>query len=166
MKFCYIYPEVAGELGPHTVLDRSTMPPEVVELHHEFHGWLGDAILTVARCYIVTAPVAAAIRAEGLSGIQFAYVEISTDYEYDELYPNRPVPMFVWLQIAGKPGGDDFGMALNNHLVISERALQVLSPFGTEQARIAPFIQDDGVVPETFTTSYILKNYMANIQDC
>jgi hypothetical protein len=165
MAFFYILPEVAGELGPHTVLDTSTHPPIVSKLHYAFHGWLGDAFLTSFPCYIVTTAAADALRAAGASGIQFGEVEVSTDYEYEELYPNRPLPPFVWLQVSGKPGKDDFGMARNHYLVLSERALQILSPLGIAHAHIAPFVQDDGIVPETLTSSYIVKKYLASVED-
>jgi hypothetical protein len=159
MSYVYIFPEIAGEHGDHSVFDRSKTPFEVTKLHYVFSSWLGDALVKgYFRCYILTAPAAAALQASGMSGIRIADAEISTDLEYDEAYPNRPVPPFVWLQIIGKPGQDDFGMARNNHLVISERALQILSPFGTAHALLAPFAQDDGVVPEPFTLEYILKH--------
>jgi hypothetical protein len=72
--------------------------------------------------------------------------------------PNRPLASFVWLQISGKPGQDDFGMARNNYLVMSEQALQVLAPFGIAHAHMAPFSQDDGVVPEPLTFDYIVNH--------
>jgi hypothetical protein len=158
MRYVCVIPEIAGEHGENSVFDRSTTPFEVIKLHHVFSSWLGDAIVRGYRCYIVTTPAAAALQTGGMSGICFADVKISTDLEYDEAYPDRPVPSFVWLQIVGKPGQDDFGMARNNHLVMSERASQILSPFGIEHALIAPFSQDDGVVPETFTSNYIVNH--------
>jgi hypothetical protein len=130
----------------------------VSKLHYEFHGWLGDDFLTSFPCYIVTTSAAAALRAAGVSGIRFGEVEISTDDEYEELRSNRAAPSFVWLQISGKPGQDDFGMARNNYLVLSERALQILSPFGIAHAHMAPSLQDDGVVEEPLTFAYIMSH--------
>jgi hypothetical protein len=162
MSYVYIFPEVAGEHREHSLFDRSTSPPGVPNRRYVFHGWLGDALLKGYRCYILTTSAAEAVRTEGLSGVQCADVEISTDYEYEDLYPNRPLPTFVWLQIMGKPGQDDFGMARNNHLVMSGQALQILSPFGTAHALLASFSQDDGVVPETFTFEYMVSHHRVN----
>jgi hypothetical protein len=108
--------------------------------------------------FIAEIGAAAALQAGGMSGIRIADAEISTDLEYDDAYPNRPLPPFAWLQIVGKPGQDDFGMARNHHLVLSERALQILSPFGIAHAHMAPFLQDDGVVPEPLTFDYIVSH--------
>jgi hypothetical protein len=159
MAYVYFLPEIAGEHGEHSVFDRSKTPFEVTKLHYVFSSWLGDAFVKgYFRCYILTAPAAAALQAGGMSGIHVADAEISTDLEYDNAYPNHPLPPFVWLQIVGKPGQDDFGMARNHHLVLSERALQILYPFGIAHAHMAPFSQDDGVVPEPLTFEYIVNH--------
>jgi hypothetical protein len=158
MSYVYILPEIAGEHGEHSVFDRSTWPLVVTKLHYVFSSWLGDAFVKGFQCYILTAPAADALQAGGMSGMRIADAEISTDLEYDDAYPNRPLPLFVWLQIVGKPGQDDFGIARNHHLVLSERALQILSPFGIAHAHMAPFTQDDGVVPETLTFEYIVEH--------
>lgn len=41
-KFFALEPEVAGGLGPNTVMDRSVHPPRVSHLHYVFDGWMGD----------------------------------------------------------------------------------------------------------------------------
>src|SRR6476619_7650634 len=134
MGYVYILPEIAGEHGERSVFDRSTWPPVVINLHYVFSSWLGDALVMGFSCYILTEPAAAALQADGMSGIRIADAEIATDLEYDNAYSNRPLPPFVWLQIVGKPGRDDFGMGRNHYLVLSERALQILSPFGLAHA--------------------------------
>ena len=46
--------EVAGGLGPQSVLDSSTNPPVVSVLHYDFVSWLGDDIVASFPCSIVT----------------------------------------------------------------------------------------------------------------
>lgn len=45
MKFYSLEPEVAGSLGPGTVMDTAVHPPRVHKLHYESDGWSGDDIL-------------------------------------------------------------------------------------------------------------------------
>ena len=55
------------------------------------------------------------------------------------LFPNLQLPKFVWLQIDGKPGQDDFGIARGPGLVVSERALEALRELGIANALVTPF---------------------------
>jgi hypothetical protein len=45
----------------------------------------------------------------------------------------------VWLQVTGRAGRDDFGLAADLRLVISERALDVLKGLQLDDALIEPF---------------------------
>jgi hypothetical protein len=75
----------------------------------------------------------------GATGIRFDEVEVTTSKLFQELYPNRQLPKFVWLQIKGRPGRDDFGIGLDPGLVISERALEVLRKLGISNALITGY---------------------------
>ena len=75
----------------------------------------------------------------GLTGVRFDKVEVTASELFEQLYPNRRLPKFVWLQIIGKPGQDDFGMAKGLMLVVSERALEVLKGLGISNALVTPF---------------------------
>ena len=139
MKYFYIEPEVAGGLGKNTVMDRSVHPPIFRRLHYEFDGWPDDALLTSFPCFIVTEAAKKKLQSVGLTGIRFDRVEVTTSEAYQELFPNQQLPKFVWLQIDGKPGKDDFGFAQNARLIISERALEVLRGLGISNALVTPF---------------------------
>ena len=45
MNYYAIEPEVAGGLGPNTVMNRTLHPPAVSKLHYNLDGWLGDVLL-------------------------------------------------------------------------------------------------------------------------
>lgn len=123
--FYSLYPEVSGGFGDNVVYDPATR--HVSHLHYEFDGWLGDDILqTSPCCYIVTERLKDAISKIAGSGYFFAHVEISTSDQFRELYPNRDLPPFWWLQVSGQPGKDDFGLSANNCLVVSERVLAAM----------------------------------------
>lgn len=139
MKYFYIEPEVAGGLGENTVIDPSVHPPIISKLHYEFDGWLGDLLLETFPCFIVTKDAKRKLQSIGATGIRFDEVEITTSEMFRGLYPNRQLPEFFWLQIQGKPGQDDFGIADDLGLVISERALEVLRELGISNALVTPF---------------------------
>ncbi len=136
MRFYIVEPEVAGELGNKTIADRSVHPPKVKKLHYHFSGWLGDALLESFPSFIATETARTAIQDAKLSGVHFDSVETSKSEQFDELYPGRSLPRFVWLQVVGKPGVDDFGLAADHRLVVSERALNVLKPRGLDHALV------------------------------
>lgn len=120
-------------------MDRSTHPPKVERLHYVFSGWLGDVLLESFPSFIVTNAAQAAVQAQGLSGVQFGAVEVTKSEEFDEQSRVRKLPDFRWLKVSGKAGADDFGIGSDHRLVVSERALDVLKPFGLAHALIEDY---------------------------
>ena len=139
MRFYFVEPEVAGELGTRTIMDRSTHPPKVERLHYDFSGWLGDALLESFPVFIATDAACSSIQNERLTGVQFGPVEVTKSEQFDELYPGRQLPKFTWVKVLGRPGIEDFGLAADHRLVVSERALNVLRQFGLAQAIIEEY---------------------------
>ncbi len=139
MKYYRVEPEVAGGFGERTIIDRSSGKMVVRKLHYEFDGWLGDVLLESCPCFIVTETAKKTLQSAGLTGVRFDKVEVTASELFEQLYPNRRLPKFVWLQIIGKPGQDDFGMAKGLMLVVSERALEVLKGLGISNALVTPF---------------------------
>lgn len=138
MRFFVLEPEVAGGLGEHTSMDRSVHPPAVKTLHYVLHGWLGDVLLESFPTYIVTAEAKEALL-EDSTGATFDKVEITCSPEFKELYPHRQIPDFAWLRVTGKARIDDFGLAPDWRLVVSERVIDVLKRLGLNNALIEPF---------------------------
>jgi hypothetical protein len=139
MIYFRVEPEVAGGFGEHTIIDRPSGKMVVRKLHYEFDGWLGDALLESCPCFIVTETAKKTLQSAGLTGVRFDKVEVTTSELFEQLYPNRRLPKFVWLQIDGTPGQDDFGIDQHYGIVISERALKVLEGLGISNALVAPF---------------------------
>jgi hypothetical protein len=128
MRYYFIEPEVAGGLGPQTVMEEGPNRPTVTDLHYVFDGWLGDEIVESTPCFIVTGRLADNIRDNGLTGTSTATVRIGRSETFDELYADRGLPEFVWLKVGGERNTDDFFVADDGRLVISERALRVIAP--------------------------------------
>ncbi|WP_316674842.1 hypothetical protein [uncultured Tolumonas sp.] len=119
-------PEVAGGWGDGTEADTTCHPPKVKKLVYEFDGWLGDSIVTSFPCYLVTEELAQSVKNAKLSGYELASCKITKSEIFNELYPNRKLPMFLWFKVVGKAGVDDFGIGANLRLVVSDAALTVL----------------------------------------
>jgi hypothetical protein len=65
----------------------------------------------------------------GITGAEYGEVEVSCSENFTELYPERNLPPFVWLKVDGAEGADDFFIAEDGRLVVSERAWDVIRPF-------------------------------------
>jgi hypothetical protein len=139
MNYFFLEPEVAGELGKGTVLDTTVHPPLVSKLNYQFSGWLGDVLLESFPCFIISADTADALEKGYYTGLSFSEVETSTTPEFNAMYPDRTLPKFRWLQVLGLAGRDDFGLATDHRLVVSEKALEKLQQFGIGHALVEDF---------------------------
>jgi hypothetical protein len=139
MKHVVLEPEVAGAWGPNTLADTSVHPPLVSRLHYEFDDWLGDELLESFPCFIVTARLGAELERARLTGFVLDDVEISVSENFEELDPDATLPPFRWLRISGEAGQADFGVASDQRLVVSDRALAILERFQLQNAERSPF---------------------------
>jgi hypothetical protein len=134
--------EVAGGYGPNTIFtDRKARPPILKRFNFELNGWLGDPVLMTVSNYVVTERIRDRLQAMGATGATFGEVEISTSGEYDDwqtLHPGRELPPFVWLQVKGVAGVDDFGYTISNGtcLAVSERVLDIFIECGMKNAKM------------------------------
>jgi|SRR6185312_618941 len=136
-NFYKLEPEVAGGWGKDTVVDSSPTPRTIHELHYEFDGWLGDDIVESTPAFIVTVALGESIQESGLSGATLGPVKITRAPQFLELYPDRILPDFNWLQLNGKPGVDDFALSSDLFLVVSGRALNILKSHNLDFCEIA-----------------------------
>lgn len=139
MTYRYVEPEVSGSLGESTDLDSSVHPPVVSRLEFRFDGWLGDCLLECFPCFVLTERAKAAVEASKFSGVIFDDLVVSKSDQFDELYPGKELPVFFWAKVTGVAGQDDFGLAKDFRLVLSEQALKVLERFGLEQSLISDY---------------------------
>jgi hypothetical protein len=137
-SFYRLRPEVAGGLGSNTVMDRTGALPIVKHLHYEFDGWFGDDIIESFPVYLVTNSTADVLVQEGLTGFLLKDVEVTKSEEFLELYPDRDLPEFQWLDVHGKAYADDFGLEAPARLIVSEDALTCLRRGSLEHCEISP----------------------------
>jgi hypothetical protein len=63
-------------------MDRSVWPPAVKRLHFEFDGSLGDAILEIFPCFVVTEEVKESLLGMGATGAAFDDVEVTVSDQF------------------------------------------------------------------------------------
>jgi len=140
MNYYLLEPEVAGGLGQNSQIDRSAGKVDVMKLHYEFEGWLGDDLLESCPCFIGTVRLVELLNANMLSGYTIDNLEVSMSYEFRHAYPHRKLPEFLWIKVHGDPGIDDFGLSSNGSLVVSSKALSVLNQCNLNHCDIETFI--------------------------
>lgn len=138
-RFADLKPDVAGGIGRGTIMDTSVHPPAGSKLIYQMEGWFGDVIITTFPCFLVVSQAKQALQNIGSSGASFAHVEITKSDDFLELQPAVELPQFVWLKVSGKAGHDDFGIAGDLRLVISERVLDILDHLGIPSATVEPY---------------------------
>ena len=126
MRFWKLTPEDPAELGDDTTMDTTVHPPVVNSLHLMFVGWLGSEFIECFPIYAATRGLADDLERAGLTGFQVADLQMTLDEQFQEMYPDRQLPGFVWLKIVGSARSDDFGMDADHKVVVSDRALAVL----------------------------------------
>ncbi|MEM6689202.1 MAG: hypothetical protein AAF664_07245 [Planctomycetota bacterium] len=132
-----IEPEVAGGLGDSTEIDRSGGRTLVTKLHYVFDGWLGDSIIESHPCFVVTKALGDALVESRISGFELRGLEVSQSETFEELYPDRTLPEFRWLQVTGTACSDDFGISDEHLLVVSASALEVIQKHGCDNCDIS-----------------------------
>jgi len=135
----YIEPEVSGGIGRNSIIDTSFHPPIVKKLNFEFEGWLGDELIESSPCFIVSENLKNKINQGKLTGFKFDNVEITKTENFNELHANKILPKFYWLQVIGKAGQHDFGIANDFRLVISTSALSIIKQTKIEHADIEEY---------------------------
>lgn len=120
-------------------MDASVHPPVVSRFAYRFESWLGDAFLEAFPCFIATCALADTLVMNEFSGFTIEHVTVSSSDEFKALQPGMKLPDFVWLKITGIAGNDDFGLAADFRLVVSEHVLHVLKSFNLENADIEAF---------------------------
>ena len=91
-KFFSLRPEVAGGMGPDTVMDRSTHPPVVSRLHFELADWLGDCLVTTFPCFLVLRTTAERLIATAYTGFRISTALVTATDLYWEINPGGTPP--------------------------------------------------------------------------
>ncbi|WP_027386024.1 hypothetical protein [Chryseobacterium gregarium] len=130
MKYYQLYPEVAGTLTEDCIDDAVARPVKISKMNYEFDGWLGDDLVTEAGHFIVAEKLAEALMQSMLSGFNLGKATTSKSEQFEEMYPDRILPVFKWLRINGESKQDDFWFSKESMMLyVSEKAYDVLKDF-------------------------------------
>ena len=139
MTYFVLEPEVAGGFGPATTGDLRARPPLIERFNYEFDTWLGDPILEAISTFIVTDRLKEALIEAQASGVAFGDVEVTKSGIFLDMNGDRTLPAFSWLKITGQAGKDDFGLSMSRHLIVSERAMNLLKVFGLKYCEVSEY---------------------------
>ena len=139
MTYFLLAPEVAGSFGPATAGDLRATPPLIEKFNYEFDTWLGDPLLEALCTFIVTDRLKVRLIEAHATGVGFGDVEITQSGIYLDMYGDRPLPAFSWLQITGRAGKDDFGLSSSGYLIVSERMMNLLKAFGLNHCEVSEY---------------------------
>lgn len=155
MEMYKMTPEVAGGLGPRTIISNidqirngAETIPNVSHLHYEFEDWLGDDLLESTPCFLVTDRLSQALITHQISGCKFEDAEISVSELFEQLNGKKELPKFVRLVPLGRinitesmEGTDSLAQDIcvtdSAELVVSERCLSVMQQFNLEHCKVS-----------------------------
>ena len=137
-EYYQLEPEVAGEVGPGSVVDRHEHPPKVEYLDYIFNGWLGDCLVESFPVFMITEMAANELLENKLTGFELKEASVSIDPSFADLYPDSDTPDFKWLAVNGKAFSTDFGLK-DNMLIASKEALLIIQKHGLKHCDIVKF---------------------------
>ena len=149
MKYYILEPEVPGHLDDNTPEKPSSEGPYaqyVDNLGIRIEGWMGDDLMTIDPCYIVTSVLRDALTVSALSGFEIDTVAVSLDKQllmFPDMAASWPIPKLYWLKITGKAGNDDFGLSPADApvmLVVSGQSLNLLQSFHLESCEVSEYV--------------------------
>jgi hypothetical protein len=130
--FFVIQPEASGRPDPGTAAEG--------EASCSFDTWLGDDLVSAHPLLLVTTPLKEAL--EGLNrprGFSFGRVRATPSGFFQRYNPGRRLPRFWSLEVHGRPGLDDTGIAGDGSLVASARVVAVMAAAALKHATLSQY---------------------------
>ncbi len=124
--FCTLLPAY-GEFSPHADVNYNLYPPEVRQCLCDIDVWPKSSIFGISPCIFVQESLADSLAAGSCSGFMLRDAILEPSRAFKRLYkhPNK-LPRFMWCDIVGQPGEDDFGLDRKTRLIVSVRVKQMI----------------------------------------
>lgn len=137
MKFYIIRPEIPAGIGENSQLERTLGKPlKVIKLHLAFEDYSGSDLMKTSPVFYVTKKLKEGLYNSDLTGIEcFESFEVSKSENFEEMHPNKVLPIFYWFKINGVAKKTDFGVELGK-LIVSEKAKLFLESYNVNTANI------------------------------
>ena len=119
MKYI-IEAEVPGHLGEDAVYSIDSNSWNVTKMHLVFDGWMGDDIVQILNCFLLTDEAKSLLEKSQLQGMHFELPTITKSEEFIERQPDTILPKFWWLKLLSDM---DMLITKGGHLEASEKAM-------------------------------------------
>ena len=111
------------------------------EVSCTFDTWLGDDLVRAHPLLLVTTPLKKALEAlKAPRGFALAPARATASAFFQSHDPGRRLPSFWSLEVKGRPGVDDMGMAGDGSLVASARVVEVMGRFTLKHATLSQYV--------------------------
>jgi hypothetical protein len=100
MKYA-IEAEVPGHLGDKAIYTSDSNGWNISKMHVVFDGWMGDDVVQILNCFLLTDKAKRLLEISQLKGLQFELPIISKSEEFVERQPSTVLPKFWWLMPLG-----------------------------------------------------------------
>jgi hypothetical protein len=153
-KYNIIQPEVIVGIGENTEGEDINDHEGISHLHINLEDWLGDDLVEVFPCYLVTEKLKNNLESSQFTGYSFNDVELTKDEYFSDNYQlNKALAKFYWLKINGREGTDDLFIGEKFKLQVSAEFLLFLKSkiFQTDYLDINPSTtENDEFLDELF----------------
>jgi hypothetical protein len=122
MKYT-IEAEVPGHLGDQAVYSSDPSGWNVTKMHLVFDGWMGDDIVQILNCFLLTEKAKSVLEKSQLKGVHFERPIITKSEEFIEKQPATILPTFWWLKPSSGVSDADIMITRHGHLEASEQAM-------------------------------------------
>jgi hypothetical protein len=130
--------EVPGHLGEDALYSGDTSGWNVTKMHLEFDGWMGDDIIQVLNCFLVTDKAKRLLEVAKLKGLSFERPIITKSADFLERQPDTTLPEFWWIRPPSSLGDGDVAIEGNGFLVVSETAMKEIHNLNLSHASVRP----------------------------
>ena len=126
--FFYLRVWSSGEIDSQTIVtDRSVHPFSISDVGLELSDWPADDLFQSWPAFFASCRLSSKIIHGKYTGIDFQQVSrINPDFNFKAFYPGFNTDQYLWLNINGELGKDDFALFNRMYLVVSEKALEFL----------------------------------------
>jgi hypothetical protein len=153
-NYYIIQPEVIVGIGDNTSGADINDQFGITHLHIKLEDWLGDDLVEVFPCYLITETLKKKLEANMFSGYEFGEVEITKDeYFHNNYQLKKPLPQFYWLIIKGKKNADDIFLDTKFKLNVSPDFLKFLKSDSLSSKYLEinpPLTENDDFLEELF----------------
>jgi hypothetical protein len=122
MKYI-IEAEVSGHLGDEAVYSSDSSGWNVTKMHLVCDGWMGDDIVQILNCFLLTDKAKSLLEKSQLKGVHFERPTITKSEEFIERQPATILPNFWWLKPPSGVSDVDMFVTKHGYLEASEQAM-------------------------------------------